>query len=238
MHPVRIASLLAGIALIPAGGLVEAATASAAVKEVQMSEPGVRSYWAWVEQRTYAFSRPSKRSQKIARVALRTPEKTDNLVYIEARTARGALWYKVRLPASRRLGWIPRSRLGAPQAVSTHIVIDRKARQLRLDKAGKTIFTFPVGIGTFANPTPAGDFYVRTKLLGFKSPAYGPRAMGLSATSRTLTDWPGGGYVGIHGTNQPGLIPGRISHGCVRLKNKDILRLYRKAGVGTPVTIQ
>ena len=40
-----------------------------------------------------------------------------------------------------------------------------------------------------------------------------------------MTDWPGGGIVGIHGTSQPGLIPGKISHGCVRLKNADILKL-------------
>ena len=46
-----------------------------------------------------------------------------------------------------------------------------------------------------------------------------------SATSPTLTDWPGGGIVGVHGTNTPGLIPGRISHGCVRLRNADILKL-------------
>jgi lipoprotein-anchoring transpeptidase ErfK/SrfK len=62
-------------------------------------------------------------------------------------------------------------------------------------------------------------------------------AFGTSATSDTLTDWPGGGYVGVHGTNEPGLIPGRISHGCVRLKNPDIVRLSKLMPVGTPVTI-
>ena len=35
--------------------------------------------------------------------------------------------------------------------------------------------------------------------------------------------------VGLHGTNQPRLIPGRPSHGCVRLRNEDIARLYRLA---------
>jgi lipoprotein-anchoring transpeptidase ErfK/SrfK len=53
-----------------------------------------------------------------------------------------------------------------------------------------------------------------------------------------LTDWPGGGFVGVHGTNEPQLIPGRISHGCVRLRNEDILRLARLLPVGTPVTIR
>ena len=58
-----------------------------------------------------------------------------------------------------------------------------------------------------------------------------------SATSPTLTDWPGGGIVGVHGTNTPSLIPGRISHGCVRLKNGDILKLAKLMPVGTPLTI-
>ena len=48
----------------------------------------------------------------------------------------------------------------------------------------------------------------------------------------------GGGFVGIHGTNRPDLIPGRVSHGCIRMRNRDILRLSRLTPVGTPVTIQ
>ena len=42
-----------------------------------------------------------------------------------------------------------------------------------------------------------------------------------------LTDWPGGGFIGIHGTDAPGLIPGHVSHGCIRLRNAAILRLAR-----------
>jgi lipoprotein-anchoring transpeptidase ErfK/SrfK len=53
-----------------------------------------------------------------------------------------------------------------------------------------------------------------------------------------LTDWPDGGFVGIHGTNEPELIPGAISHGCIRLRNVDILRLSRLMPVGTPLTIR
>ena len=44
--------------------------------------------------------------------------------------------------------------------------------------------------------------------------------------------------VGLHGTNEPNLIPGRPSHGCIRLRNRDILRLYRMAPRGTPVDIR
>jgi lipoprotein-anchoring transpeptidase ErfK/SrfK len=104
-------------------------------------------------------------------------------------------------------------------------------------KDGKRIFSANVGVGQKQWPTPKGQFYVRAKLTGYKNPTYGPLAFITSATSDTLTDWPGGGIVGVHGTNQPGLIPGRISHGCVRMKNADILKLNKLIEVGTPITV-
>jgi lipoprotein-anchoring transpeptidase ErfK/SrfK len=70
------------------------------------------------------------------------------------------------------------------------------------------------------------------------SGAYGPLAFGTSAYSPKLTDWPGGGAVGIHGTNEPQRVPGLPSHGCIRLRNKDILRLGRLMPVGTPVLVR
>ena len=47
----------------------------------------------------------------------------------------------------------------------------------------------------------------------------------------------GGGVVGIHGTDQPQLIPGRPSHGCIRVPNDVVLRLAELLPLGTPVTI-
>jgi lipoprotein-anchoring transpeptidase ErfK/SrfK len=72
----------------------------------------------------------------------------------------------------------------------------------------------------------------------YASAFYGPIAFGTSAQSATLTDWPGGGFVGIHGTDRPDLVPGRISHGCIRLRNADILRLAKLMPVGTPLEIR
>jgi lipoprotein-anchoring transpeptidase ErfK/SrfK len=66
---------------------------------------------------------------------------------------------------------------------------------------------------------------------------YGTHAIGTSAYAPTLSDWPGGGVVGLHGTNQPQLIPGRPSHGCIRLRNADVARFYKLAPRGTPVRI-
>ena len=68
---------------------------------------------------------------------------------------------------------------------------------------------------------------MRSELTRYASPFYGPVAFGTTARSAVLTDWPDGGFIGIHGTNEPQLLPGRVSHGCIRLRNRDILRLHR-----------
>ena len=122
----------------------------------------------------------------------------------------------------------------------THIYVDRETQTLVLKKDGKTIFTTRVGVGKTApgwGPTPAGQYYVRDKLANFHNPFYGPIAFGTSARSAVLTEWPGGGFVGIHGTNEPGIIPGYISHGCIRLVNSAILKLAKLMTVGTPLTV-
>ena len=86
--------------------------------------------------------------------------------------------------------------------------------------------------------TPRGEFFIRNKLTRYESPFYGPLAFGTSARSAVLTDWPAGGFVGIHGTNGPELLPGSVSHGCIRMRNEDILRLGGLMPVGTPLTIR
>ncbi|HEY7707394.1 MAG TPA: L,D-transpeptidase, partial [Gaiellaceae bacterium] len=95
-----------------------------------------------------------------------------------------------------------------------------------------------IGVGEPHWPTPSGRFYVRERLTGFTDPIYGSLAFGTNARSAVLTDWPGGGFIGIHGTNQPGILPGRVSHGCIRIRNWDIERLDRLMRVGTPVTVR
>ena len=49
--------------------------------------------------------------------------------------------------------------------------------------------------------------------------------------------WWTGAPVGIHGTNTPWVIGRPVTHGCIRLNNRDALRLYRMVPVGTPVWI-
>jgi lipoprotein-anchoring transpeptidase ErfK/SrfK len=135
-------------------------------------------------------------------------------------------------------GWVLRSALSGYTFVDTHLVVSLRHRRLTLYRDGRAIFRAPVGVGAPHTPTPRGQFYIRDRLRGFASPFYGPIAFGTSARSAVLTEWPAGGYIGIHGTNAPRRIPGRPSHGCIRMRDRDILRLARLLPVGTPLTIQ
>jgi lipoprotein-anchoring transpeptidase ErfK/SrfK len=146
----------------------------------------------------------------------------------------------VRLPVlgDPNTGWIPRNALAGYGTVTTHLVVNLESLRATLFRGGRAVFRADVGVGRFSWPTPRGEFYVRNKLTGFASPMYGPVAFGTSARSSVLTDWPAGGYVGIHGTDRPDLIPGHVSHGCIRMRNEDILRLSKLMPVGTPITIR
>jgi lipoprotein-anchoring transpeptidase ErfK/SrfK len=118
------------------------------------------------------------------------------------------------------------------------LLIDKRALKATLYSDGEATWSAPVGIGTAATPTPNGRFYVR-ELLKLNPPttAYGPYIYGTSGYAK-LSEYPGGGIIGIHGTSQPGLIPGRPSHGCVRLRNRDLLQLQKRLPVGAPVRIR
>jgi L,D-transpeptidase catalytic domain len=197
------------------------------------------SRWAIVRKPVIARVRPDAHAGAVAEVSTRTPEGTSNIVLVLGNRIdnRGVLWIRVQVSGDRNIGWVPRQALGGYGTVATHLVIDRESFTATLYRRGRPIFRARVGVGLPAWPTPRGDFYIRNKLTGYASPEYGPIAFGTSARSRVLTDWPAGGFVGIHGTDQPGLIPGRISHGCIRMRNEDIVRLSTLMPVGTPLTI-
>ena len=208
---------------------------------VPLRDPAAVTRWAPVLRASVARSVPSPDGAPVGQVPARTPDGTTNIVVADRETdLNGAVWVRVGLAVlpNGAEGWVPRSSLGGWSFVDTRLVVDRARFTATLFRAGRMVFRARVGIGAPGTPTPAGHFYVRDRLSGFASPVYGPLAFGTNARSPTLTDWPGGGVVGIHGTNQPDLIPGRVSHGCIRLTNAAIVKLGRLMPVGTPVTIE
>ena len=203
--------------------------------------PGV-AQWASVRHSVSARASARPDARVVTRLVSVTPEGTANIVLVlrRARDRAGRLWIRVRLPVlpNGSTGWVPRQALGVYGVVNTHLVVDLERLTATLLRAERPIFRAPVGVGRPESPTPTGEFYVRNMLTRYSSPFYGPLAFGTSARSSVLTDWPGGGFIGIHGTDSPELLPGRVSHGCIRLRNEDILQLGRLMPVGTPVTIR
>jgi lipoprotein-anchoring transpeptidase ErfK/SrfK len=184
---------------------------------------------------------PNRNAGAVADLSRLTPDGTTNIVLVlNARTTGDGQWVRVRLPVlpNGETGWVPRQALGGYQFVDTRLVVNRDRFTATLFSNGRAIFRAAVGVGRPEWPTPSGEFYIMDKLSGFGNPFYGPIAYGTNAKSAVLTDWPGGGFVGIHGTNAPELLPGRVSHGCIRLRNEDILALGRLMPVGTPLTIR
>ena len=199
------------------------------------------SLWSIVRRPVTARAAPDAGARPVAQLAVSTPEETSNILLILARKAddRGRVWVKARLPVlpNGTTGWLPRRAIGGYRSVNTRLVVDLSRFRATLLRDGRPVMRAAVGVGLGQWPTPRGHFYIRNKLVRYRSAFYGPLAFGTSARSAVLTDWPGGGFIGIHGTNQPGLLPGRVSHGCIRMRNADIVRLGRLMPVGTPMEV-
>ena len=129
------------------------------------------------------------------------------------------------MPAPRR----------ADQADTKRLVIDRGARRFQLWDGERLVHAGKIAVGKPGAETPLGLFYVQSKFVP-TAPILGACAFETSAYSR-LTDWPGGGVVGVHGTPWPELLGGAVSHGCIRLHNDDVRYLRSRVPLGTPVKI-
>jgi L,D-transpeptidase catalytic domain len=208
--------------------------------EAALARIRVLARWAYPQQPAAAHRRPSVASSVIGRLRFLTADGQAQ-VYLALRsyTTHGVAWILVQLPGrpNGRSGWVPASALGEMHVPHEYLRVDRERLRATLYRAGREIWSAPVGVGRAADPTPAGLFYVTEKLTAIGGPFYGPYALGTSAYAPTLSEWPGGGVVGIHGTDEPTLIPGRPSHGCVRLRNTDMGRLWPLISVGIPIEI-
>jgi lipoprotein-anchoring transpeptidase ErfK/SrfK len=151
----------------------------------------------------------------------------------------GRTWYRALLPVrpNGTTGFVPASALSV-SFTTYRLEVDRHAFRLTLLDGCRTLATFPVGIGTGDTPTPNGRFYLAS-LMQPPTPdsVYGAYAYGLSAFSNVLLDWEAGGIIGLHGTNDPASIGHQASHGCIRMRNRDITRLVKILPLGTPIAI-
>lgn len=114
-------------------------------------------------------------------------------------------------------------------AEGPHLCINRNRNILALFMPGRQAQVFTVATGRNLC-TPLGNFRIVKKEMNRGGP-FGSRFMGLSIWG------PSGAQYGIHGTNQPRLIGQHVSHGCIRMYNRDAETVYAQVEIGTPVTI-
>jgi hypothetical protein len=210
--------------------------------EVQrLSNERTLTRWANPNSAAPVRRRPNVRSGRFARLRFYTEYRRPEIYLALARKfdRRGREWVKIRLPRlpNGSTGWVRREELGPYHHVKTRLVINRRRFRASFYRDGKKVWTSRVGVGRPGRATPRGHFWIRERLRSLEGGTiYGPLAFGTSAYSG-ISDWPRGGAIGVHGTNEPHLIPGRISNGCVRVPNRNIVRLGRIMPLGTPVRI-
>jgi lipoprotein-anchoring transpeptidase ErfK/SrfK len=150
----------------------------------------------------------------------------------------GEVWYRVSIPMrpNGTYGWIPANTVSL-HPTHSQIVINLNRRTIDLYRFGKHKWHGKVAIGAPGRETPVGHYYVATRFVPYHDTFLGVFAEETSAYSK-LTEWPGGGVVGIHGTSLPQLLGKAVSHGCVRVSNTTARRLRALAPLGTPIWIK
>jgi lipoprotein-anchoring transpeptidase ErfK/SrfK len=146
------------------------------------------------------------------------------------------VWYRINVPGrpNGRTGWVPAAAVRV-KPVDRWLVVFRGTRRFEFVLRGRVVRSGSVAVGAPGMETPLGLFYVMAKFRPSEA-ALGAFAFQTSGYSK-LSDWPGGGVVGVHGTNAPELIGRAVSHGCVRMRNADVEFLESVVRVGTPIKI-
>lgn len=125
-----------------------------------------------------------------------------------------------------------------------HLLIRLSKRRVYVYRGDTVITSYPIAIGKAGWETPVGQYQVFLMekdpiFKSFKSGRTIPPGPDNPLGTRWIGIWTDGKtQLGFHGTNQPELIGQAVSHGCIRMHNKDVMALYEKVTVGTPVKVQ
>lgn len=130
---------------------------------------------------------------------------------------------------------------------STVITIQQSTFTLRLFKNLEMVRSYKVAVGQAGYPTPRGLFAIQSKQVNpvwsvpnspWAGELAGTTVAGGSAENPLKARWMGiAGGVGIHGTGQAQSIGTRASHGCIRMHVPDVIELFGRVPIGTPVLI-
>ncbi len=123
-------------------------------------------------------------------------------------------------------------------AATRRILISIAERKLVLMEGDRVLRVYDTAVGKPSTPTPSGEFQIVNRLT--HPTWFGPGKTVPPGKSNPLgTRWLGlskAGY-GIHGTNVPTSIGTAASHGCIRMRNRDVEELYQLVKTGVTVEI-
>lgn len=123
-------------------------------------------------------------------------------------------------------------------AADRRLIISIPDRKMVLLEDGKVKRVYDIAVGATATPTPTGQFAIKNRI---ENPNWlGPKGIVPPGPSNPLgTRWMGLGYrgYGIHGTNAPKSIGKAASHGCIRMRIRDVEELFNLVEAGDPVEI-
>jgi hypothetical protein len=149
-------------------------------------------------------------------------------------------WFGVRTPdVYNGVGWIRDDRTELEVSETRFwITADTSAQLLTLRYGNNVLDRFPVTVGSPGSPTPLGDYSVTDGLVGSGvGPYYGCCVLALTGHQPNLPpNWIGGDRIAIHGT--PGAVGGANSAGCLRASDPDMVSLFARVPLGTPVFIR
>lgn len=229
-----VAALVAAVSFAALG----AASGSAHPQPGSRLGPPAKAYVAYAKGRRVELygSEHSARVQQ----TLASPTETGAVLSFLVRSlhrGRALVWLPTRPNGSS--GWIPRSQVNV-YTTPYRVRIDLRRHVLTVWRSGSITFRAPVGVGRAVSPTPAGTYYIVSRVRPIESgTVYGAFAFGLSAHSNVFArfGFGGDGRIGLHGTNDPSGVGHDVSHGCIRMTNRAILRLSRLLPLGAPVAI-
>jgi lipoprotein-anchoring transpeptidase ErfK/SrfK len=146
-------------------------------------------------------------------------------------------WYKITVPGrpNGRTGWVPAKQISI-RSVPWQVVVFRGSRVVQLWKKDQLVYTSKVAVGAAGMETPIGLYYVTVRFRPVTQPFLGSFAFETSAYSK-LSEWPGGGVVGLHGTTSPQLLGQAVSHGCIRISNATADFFRDRIPLGTPIRV-
>jgi lipoprotein-anchoring transpeptidase ErfK/SrfK len=130
------------------------------------------------------------------------------------------------------------TKMDAQTELQHRIIISIADRRLVLLEGDHVLRTYEIAVGKRSTPSPQGRFQVVNRI---SNPIWcaGGRAVRPGKRNPLGTRWIGlskKGY-GIHGTNEPDSIGKAASHGCIRMRNRDVEELFEMVETGVPVEL-